>query len=107
WTKSELDLFPLVADLQKLIRDNSKDEGEYKRYFGSLKNSVLTAFYTPPEIIKAIEGGFRGADIFYQPVSFNQNEIAEVDNSMEALSASLNKFGEVKFATTKWEPEKP
>ncbi|MDR0874153.1 MAG: N-6 DNA methylase [Prevotellaceae bacterium] len=54
WTASEMDMFPLVADLHKLIRDNSKDENEYKRYFGSLKNSVLTAFYTPPEIIKTI-----------------------------------------------------
>ncbi|MDL2262885.1 hypothetical protein LJC11_05230 [Bacteroidales bacterium OttesenSCG-928-I21] len=41
WTKSEVDMFPLVANLHKLIRDNSKDEQEYKRYFGSLKNSVF------------------------------------------------------------------
>jgi hypothetical protein len=44
WTKSEVDLFPMVADLHKLIRENSKDEQEYKRYFGSLKSSILTAF---------------------------------------------------------------
>ena len=44
WTKSEADLFPMVADLHRLIRDNSKDEQEYKRYFNSLKSSVLTAF---------------------------------------------------------------
>jgi hypothetical protein len=43
WTKSESDLFPMVADLHKLIRENSKDEQEYRRYFGSLKSSVLTA----------------------------------------------------------------
>ncbi|GHT02927.1 hypothetical protein AGMMS49525_07180 [Bacteroidia bacterium] len=54
WTQSDMDMFPMVADLYRLIRDNSKDESEYKRYFGSLKNSVLTAFYTPPEIIKAL-----------------------------------------------------
>jgi N12 class adenine-specific DNA methylase len=54
WTKSEMDLFPMVADLHRLIRENSQDEREYKRYFDSLKSSVLTAFYTPPEIIKAI-----------------------------------------------------
>ncbi len=59
WTKSETDLFPIVADLHKLIRGNSKDESEYKRYFGSLKNSVLTAFYTPPEIITAISGSLK------------------------------------------------
>jgi N12 class adenine-specific DNA methylase len=40
-------------------------------------------------------GAYQKADIFMQPVSFNPNEITEVDTSMEALSASLNKFGEV------------
>ena len=54
WTKSEMDLFPLVADLHTLIRDNSRNENEYKQYFGSLKNSILTAFYTPPEIAQVI-----------------------------------------------------
>jgi hypothetical protein len=54
WTKSELDLLPMVANLHKLIRENSKDEQEYKRYFNSLKSSILTAFYTPPEVIRAI-----------------------------------------------------
>jgi N12 class adenine-specific DNA methylase len=54
WTKSELDLLPVVADLHRLIRENSKDEQEYKRYFNSLKSSILTAFYTPQEVIRAI-----------------------------------------------------
>jgi hypothetical protein len=54
WTKTDLELFPMVADLHGLIRDNSKDEQEYRRYFNSLKSSVLTAFYTPPEAIKAL-----------------------------------------------------
>ena len=54
WTKSDVELFPLVADLQRLIRENSKNEQEYKRYFSSLKSSILTAFYTPPEIVRAI-----------------------------------------------------
>ncbi|MDR3339878.1 MAG: hypothetical protein LBT25_07305 [Candidatus Symbiothrix sp.] len=35
--------------MHKLIRENSKDGQEYKRYFGSLKSSVLTVFYTPPK----------------------------------------------------------
>ncbi|MDR2127076.1 MAG: hypothetical protein LBP63_09640, partial [Prevotellaceae bacterium] len=54
WTKTDLELFPMVADLHRHIRENSKDEQEAKRYFNSLKNSVLTAFYTPPEAIKAL-----------------------------------------------------
>jgi hypothetical protein len=54
WTKSEADLFPMVAELHGLIRENSKEEREYKHYFNSLKSSILTAFYTPPEVIKAL-----------------------------------------------------
>jgi N12 class adenine-specific DNA methylase len=54
WTKSDMDMFPMIADLHRVIRENSKDEQEYKRYYDSIKKSVLTAFYTPPEIIKTI-----------------------------------------------------
>ncbi len=54
WAKSDRELFPLTAELHRLIRDNSKDEREYKRYFDSLKSSVLTAFYTPPEVVSAL-----------------------------------------------------
>ena len=54
WTKSDLDLFPLTVELHKLIRENSRDDYEYKRYFDSLKASVLTAFYTPKEITSVI-----------------------------------------------------
>ena len=54
WAKSDRELFPQVAELHKLIRDYSADEKEYKRYFDSLKNSVLTAFYTPKEVVSAL-----------------------------------------------------
>ena len=37
-------------ELHRLIRENSNDETEYKRFVDSLKASVLTAFYTPKEI---------------------------------------------------------
>ena len=54
WTKSDRELFPLVSQLHSVIRNHSKDEAEYKRYFSSLKNSVLTAFYTPQDIVSAL-----------------------------------------------------
>ena len=50
WAKSDLELFAPTAELHRLIRENSRDETEYKRYVDSLKGSVLTAFYTPKEI---------------------------------------------------------
>lgn len=40
-------------------------------------------------------GHFVKADIFDHPVSFAVDEVTSVDTPMEALSASLNKYGEV------------
>ena len=41
-------------ELHRLIRENSRDDMEYKRFVDSLKASVLTAFYTPKEITDTI-----------------------------------------------------
>jgi hypothetical protein len=67
-TKTDLELFLPVSNLHKLIRENSKDEQEYKRYFNSLKSSVLTVFYTPPEAIKAFLDALKENGI--TPVNF-------------------------------------
>lgn len=55
WTDSEKNLFPLVQELHQVLRDNAKDEREYKEYSNSLKNSILTSFYTPKEIIQTVQ----------------------------------------------------
>ena len=54
WAKSDLELFAPTVELHKLLRENTKDDTEYKRYMDAMKQSVLTAFYTPPEITGAI-----------------------------------------------------
>ncbi|MCK9618195.1 MAG: N-6 DNA methylase [Lentimicrobiaceae bacterium] len=54
WTKSDLDLFPLVTELHEVLREGAGDEAQYKRYVSSLKNSILTAFYTPPEVVNVL-----------------------------------------------------
>ena len=54
WAKSDLELFAPTVELHRLIRENSRDEMEYKRFVDSLKASVLTAFYTPKEITGTI-----------------------------------------------------
>lgn len=59
WAKSELELFPLVAELHRVIKDNTTSEQEYKQYFNSLKNSVLTSFYTPPELVQTIANAIK------------------------------------------------
>ena len=54
WPNSEVELFPLVAELHDTLKKNSKSEQQYKQYLGSLKNSILTAFYTPPEVVQVL-----------------------------------------------------
>ena len=54
WAKSDLELFAPTVELHRLIRENSRDEAEYRRYTDSLKASVLTAFYTPQAIADTI-----------------------------------------------------
>ena len=54
WAKSDLELFAPTVELHKLVRENSRDDAEYKRYMDAMKQSVLTAFYTPPEITGTI-----------------------------------------------------
>ena len=54
WAKSDLELFAPTVELHRIIRKNSRDDMEYKRYTDSLKASVLTAFYTPQTITDTI-----------------------------------------------------
>ncbi|SHJ95919.1 Helicase conserved C-terminal domain-containing protein [Tangfeifania diversioriginum] len=63
WTKSDLPLFPLVRELHKVIFENSTDRNQYRQYYNSLKNSVLSAFYTPPEIVTTLAGALKDAGI--------------------------------------------
>ena len=54
WRKTEHDLFPITQELHQLLKENSEDDKQYRRYVDSMKSSVLTAFYTPPDVIDAI-----------------------------------------------------
>ena len=63
WAKSDLELFAPTVELHRLVRENCRDEMEYKRYMDAMKQSVLTAFYTPPEITDAIADVLHGHGI--------------------------------------------
>ena len=54
WPKSDQPLYPLVQLLKETIRQGTDSESEAKLYFDSLKNSVLTSFYTPVDTISTI-----------------------------------------------------
>lgn len=44
----------LINELHDVLRENARDEKEHKRCFDGLKNSILTAFYTPSEVVNAL-----------------------------------------------------
>ncbi|MFW0739742.1 N-6 DNA methylase [Flavobacterium sp. T12S277] len=71
WRKAEQDLFPITHELHQLLKENSEDEKQYRRYVDSMKSSVLTAFYTPPQVIDAISATLRESglniDKFLEP----------------------------------------
>lgn len=52
--KRNTHLSPLIEELHAVLKENSANDAAYKRYFDSLKASVLTAFYTPPQVTEAI-----------------------------------------------------
>jgi N12 class adenine-specific DNA methylase len=54
WAKSDLELFAPTVELHRLIRENSKNESKYKQLMDSLKQSVLTAFYTPSAVTEVL-----------------------------------------------------
>ena len=63
WAKSDLELFALTVELHRIIRENSRDDMEYKHYTDSLKASVLTAFYTPQAITDTIADVLHGRKV--------------------------------------------
>lgn len=51
WSKEDLQLLPAVTHLWSVIDNNAASLAEAKDMRASLKNSVLTAFYTPQDFI--------------------------------------------------------
>ena len=90
WRKTEHELFPLTRELHQVLKENAADEKQYRRYVDSMRNSVLTAFYTPPLVIDAISASLRecGVNIqrFLEPSagvgsfikSFTENDLTQV-----------------------------
>lgn len=43
-------LTPLIEELHTVLKENTASEKEYKQYLNGIKDSILSAFYTPPVI---------------------------------------------------------
>ena len=87
WNKSELELFPLVMELHRTIRDNTISESQYKSYMQSLKNSVMTAFYTPAPVVREIAASLREAGIVPQRILDPSAGMGEFIRSFDGIAA--------------------
>ena len=87
WNKSELELFPLVMELHRIIRDNTASESQYKSYMQSLKNSVMTAFYTPAPVVREITTSLREAGIVPKRILDPSAGLGEFIRSFDGIAA--------------------
>ncbi|ADQ15974.1 N-6 DNA methylase [Leadbetterella byssophila DSM 17132] len=95
WRKTEHDLFPLTQELHTLLKENSENDKQYRRYVDSMKSSVLTAFYTPPQIIDAVSATLRenGLDIqkFLEPSAGIGSFIQSFSENQKASTTAYEK----------------
>lgn len=92
-TKEDLKLHNDMMQLHELLKENYP-ENQYKEIFGSLRNSVLTAFYTPeivPQTLYAVlnEQGIKPKRI-YEPSAGSGvfiNEAAKIFLELEHITA--------------------
>ena len=54
WSRSDRLYFSLTQRLFATLRANSSSDREYQNYVRSLRNSVLTSFYTPKAVVDTI-----------------------------------------------------
>ena len=87
WSKSDAELFPMVAELHAVIKENSHSDEEYKRFFGSLKSSILTAFYTPSEIVQTLAVSLRDSGITPSRFLDPSAGMGEFANAFQPISA--------------------
>ncbi len=63
WAKADRELYPLIKELYEIIRNETAGEKEAKLYMDGIKNSVLTAFYTPKPVIEALAGALHNTGV--------------------------------------------
>lgn len=95
WSASELNLRPLVEELHDVLRNESAFAAEYQKLLSSLKNSVLTAFYIPCELVGAISDSLAGAGA----------PIGEFLDSSAGTGAFLDSFAKHADKNTAFEKE--
>ena len=54
WSRSDRPFFAATRELYGVLSDNARDGYEYRAFVQSIRNSVLTSFYTPVPVVQAI-----------------------------------------------------
>lgn len=65
---NENPLTPLIRELNTVLKENTPNEREHKRYFDGIKNSIISAFYTPPVIADTIAEALKRNGVIPQRV---------------------------------------
>ena len=63
WSKSEQNLFEPTQQLKQMIYRESVDANTAKRYWESIKASMLTSFYTDTRIVSAISDALASTNL--------------------------------------------
>ena len=63
WKKQDQPYYEKTQELWGLLRGHSADDAEYRRYVSSIRNSVLTSFYTPVPVVDAIASSMKKAGL--------------------------------------------
>ena len=66
WAKSELELFPMVQELQQVIKEGAANPVQAKLLMDSIKSSVLTSFYTDTRVTDTIASSFADNGIKFE-----------------------------------------
>lgn len=83
-TQSDLELRPLIIELHEIIRNSTGTN--YQSYVNSLRNSVLSSFYTPPPITDAL------AEVIAQK-NIKINRFLDPSTGTGIFSDSFEKWG--------------
>lgn len=91
-TNSDLNLLPRIMQLQQLLQNHFNDK-QYKEVIQSIKNSVLTAFYTPDIVPKTLYAVLKEKKI--QP----QNIYEPSSGAGIFITEAVKSFPELKLIT--------
>ena len=87
-SKEDVKLYPQVIELHKLLQQHF-NEAEYKQVIDSIKNSILTAFYTPEIVPETLFNALKEKGIdpknIYEPSSGAGVFLTEAVNAFHNL----------------------